>query len=145
MAGTAFDARGGGIARHLGQGVAGLHRRSLPPRRLACPLFALAGSDGFRRPFELATVRLRNMIEVLGHCRTDVPRDDFLTQRGGTDLQDAVDNLLDSFPDQGSPGVFVRMARALGFLDPWWPEPEAPLIPGTPRTACRRPDGETRD
>jgi hypothetical protein len=29
--------------------------------------FARAGGRGFQRPFELATVRLRNMSEVLGH------------------------------------------------------------------------------
>ena len=37
----------------------------LPPIRGS--LFARAGGTGFQRPFELATIRLRNMGEVLGH------------------------------------------------------------------------------
>ncbi|MFN9622382.1 MAG: AhpC/TSA family protein [Cyanobacteriota bacterium] len=95
------------------------------PQRLASPLFALAGGEGFQRPFELATVRLRNMIEVLGHWRTYVPRDDFLTQRGGTYLLEADDSLLYSFEDRGLLGFSATMARPLAFLDPWLPESEA--------------------
>lgn len=88
------------------------------PQRLQAPLFALAGGEGFQRPFELATVRLRNMIEVLGHWRTYVPRDDFLTQRGGTFLLDADDSLLYSHRDAGILGFSATMARPLSFLDP---------------------------
>ncbi|MEA5442845.1 peroxiredoxin-like family protein [Cyanobium gracile] len=70
-------------------------------------------------PFELATVRLRNMAEVLGHWRTYVPRDDFLTQRGGTFLLDADDTLLYSHRDPGVLGFSATMARPLSFLDPF--------------------------
>ncbi|MFN9645701.1 MAG: peroxiredoxin-like family protein [Cyanobacteriota bacterium] len=94
------------------------------PQRLASPLFSLAGGDGFQRPFELATVRLRNMIEVLGHWRTYVPRDDFLTQRGGTYLLEADDSLLYTHVDRGLLGFSATMARPLAFLDPWLPDPE---------------------
>jgi hypothetical protein len=86
--------------------------------RLDSPLFALAGR-GFQRPFELATVRLRNMIEVLGHWRTYVPQDDFLTQRGGTYLLERDDSLLHSFADRGLLGFSATMARPLSFLDPY--------------------------
>jgi hypothetical protein len=89
------------------------------PQRLASPLFALAGGEGFQRPFELATVRLRNMVEVLGHWRTYVPRDDFLTQRGGTYLLERDDSLLYSFQDRGLLGFSATMARPLSFLDPY--------------------------
>jgi hypothetical protein len=89
------------------------------PERLDSPLFALAGGRGFQRPFELATVRLRNMVEVLGHWRTYVPRDDFLTQRGGTWLLESDDSLLYSFRDRGLLGFSATMARPLSFLDPW--------------------------
>ncbi len=92
------------------------------PQRLDSPLFALAGGEGFQRPFELATVRLRNMVEVLGHWRTYVPRDDFLTQRGGTWLLDRDDSLLYSFQDRGLLGFSATMARPLSFLDPWLQE-----------------------
>jgi hypothetical protein len=93
------------------------------PQLLDSPLFALAGGEGFQRPFELATVRLRNMVEVLGHWRTYVPRDDFLTQRGGTWLLDRDDSLLYSFQDRGLLGFSATMARPLSFLDPWLQEP----------------------
>ncbi len=89
------------------------------PQRLQAPLFALAGGDGFQRPFELATVRLRNMIEVLGHWRTYVPRDTHLTQRGGTFLLDADDAILYSHRDSGILGFSATMARPLSFLDPY--------------------------
>jgi hypothetical protein len=72
-----------------------------------------------QRPFELATVRLRNMSEVLGHWRTYVPRDDFLTQRGGTFLLEADDTLLYSHRDRGILGFSATMARPLSFLDPF--------------------------
>ncbi|MBW4531042.1 MAG: AhpC/TSA family protein [Aphanothece saxicola GSE-SYN-MK-01-06B] len=81
--------------------------------------FARAGGSGFQRPFELATVRLRNMAEVLGHWRTYVPRDDFLTQRGGTYLLEADDSLLYSHSDRGILGFSATMARPLSFLDPY--------------------------
>ncbi len=89
----------------------------LPP--IQGSFFAKAGGTGFQRPFELATVRLRNMSEVLGHWRTYVPRDDFLTQRGGTFLLEADDTLLYSYRDRGILGFSETMARPLGFLDPF--------------------------
>jgi len=89
----------------------------LPP--IQGSFFARAGGTGFQRPFELATVRLRNMGEVLGHWRTYVPRDDFLTQRGGTFLLDADDTLLYSHRDRGILGFSQTMARPLSFLDPF--------------------------
>lgn len=45
--------------------------------------FRWAEGVGFQRPVELATLRLRNMAEVLAHRRTDVPRDDVINQRVG--------------------------------------------------------------
>jgi hypothetical protein len=74
---------------------------------------------GFQRPFELATIRLRNMAEVLGHWRTYVPRDVFLTQRGGTFLLDANDTLLYAHRDRGILGFSETMAQPLSFLDPF--------------------------
>jgi hypothetical protein len=89
----------------------------LPP--LQGSFFARAGGSGFQRPFELATIRLRNMAEVLGHWRTYVPRDDYLTQRGGTFLLDADDSLLYVYRDRGILGFSETMARPLSFLDPF--------------------------
>jgi hypothetical protein len=90
---------------------------SLPP--LKGSFFARAGGSGFQRPFELATVRLANMAEVLGHWRTYVPCDDFLTQRGGTFLLEVDDSLLYSYRDRGILGFSATMARPLSFLDPY--------------------------
>ena len=67
----------------------------------------------------LATVRLRNMVEVLSHWRTYVPRDDHLTQRGATYLLERDDSLLYGFQDRGLLGFSATMARPLSFLDPY--------------------------
>ena len=82
-------------------------------------LFRRAGGGGFQRPFELATVRLRNMNEVLRHWGTYVPDDRFITQRGGTFLLDDDDSLLYVYRDRGILGFSESMARPLAFLDPW--------------------------
>jgi hypothetical protein len=91
--------------------------RGAPPR-LATPLFDLAGK-GFQRPFELATVRLANMREVLGAWRTYVPDDRWIAQRGGTFLLDADDTLLYEHRDPGILGFSETMAEPLRFLEPW--------------------------
>jgi hypothetical protein len=94
-----------------------IEAKPLPPIRGS--FFARAGGTGFQRPFELATLRLRNMGEVLSEWRTYVPRDDFLTQRGGTFLLDADDTLLYVHRDRGILGFSATMARPLAFLDPY--------------------------
>jgi hypothetical protein len=94
-----------------------IEAKPLPPIRGS--FFARVGGTGFQRPFELATLRLRNMGEVLSHWRTYVPRDDFLTQRGGTFLLDADDTLLVEHRDRGILGFSATMARPLAFLDPY--------------------------
>ena len=96
------------------------------PQRIDSPLFKLAGGEGFQRPFELATVRLRNMQEVLSHWRTYVPQDDFITQRGGTFLIDADDSLLYSHRDEGILGFSATMNQPLSFLEPYLQPPAAP-------------------
>ena len=94
------------------------------PQRLNTPLFRLAGGEGFQRPFELASVRLQNMVEVLGRWRTYVPCDDFITQRGGTFILDADDSLLYVHRDQGILGFSTTMAKPLDFLKPFLDLPE---------------------
>ena len=89
----------------------------LPP--IQGSFFSLAGGKGFQRPFELATLRLRNMAEVLAHWRTYVPSDTHLTHRGGTFLLDEGDALLYSYKDRGILGFSATMARPLSFLDPY--------------------------
>ena len=108
-----------GSAGTLAEVLRGYSGDRSAPQRLESPLFRLAGGEGFQRPFELATVRLRNMIEVLGHWRTYVPRDDFIAQRGGTFLLEKDDHLLYSHRDAGILGFSATMARPLSFLDPY--------------------------
>jgi hypothetical protein len=88
------------------------------PQRLAGAPFSALG-EGYQRPFELATVRLRNMQEVLARWRTYVPSDRWITQRGGTFLLDADDSLLYSHRDPGILGFSATMAEPLRFLEPW--------------------------
>ena len=89
----------------------------LPP--IPAALFRRAGGEGFQRPFELATLRLRNMNEVLSHWSTYVPDDRFITQRGGTFLLDRDNSLLYVYRDRGILGFSETMQRPLAFLDPW--------------------------
>ncbi|MGC6483864.1 MAG: peroxiredoxin-like family protein [Synechococcus sp.] len=89
------------------------------PQRFNNPLFRFAGGEGFQRPFELASVRLQNMVEVLGRWRTYVPCDDFITQRGGTFVVEADDSLLYVHRDRGILGFSATMARPLEFLKPF--------------------------
>ena len=89
------------------------------PQRFDSGLFRLAGGEGFQRPFELATVRLNNMVEVLGRWKQYVPDDRFITQRGGTFLLEADDSLLYGHRDKGILGFSETMNRPLLFLDPY--------------------------
>ncbi|MDX2098915.1 MAG: peroxiredoxin-like family protein [Leptolyngbyaceae cyanobacterium bins.59] len=79
--------------------------------------FNLAGGNGFQRPFELATLRLRNMVEVLSHWKTYVPNAAYITQRGGTFLFDAQGQLLYEHRDRGILGFAANMSNPLSFLN----------------------------
>jgi hypothetical protein len=76
-------------------------------------VFALAGGKNFQRPFELATLRLRNMIEVLGHWSTYVSDARYITQRGGTFLFDQHQQLIFEHRDPGILGFSPTMANPL--------------------------------
>ncbi|MBD1871625.1 AhpC/TSA family protein [Cyanobacteria bacterium FACHB-471] len=78
--------------------------------------FKLAGGTGFQRPFELATLRLRNMAEVLGNWKTYVPNTAYMTQRGGTFLFDRDGSLLYEHRDRGILGFAANMSDPLSFL-----------------------------
>ncbi len=88
----------------------------LPP--LKGSFFNLAGGKGFQRPFELATLRLRNMTEVLSNWKIYVPNAAYLTQRGATFLFDKKGNLLYEHRDQGVLGFAENMSNPLSFLSP---------------------------
>ncbi|MDJ0599685.1 MAG: peroxiredoxin-like family protein [Crocosphaera sp.] len=86
----------------------------LPP--LKGSFFNLAGGKGYQRPFELATLRLRNMTEVLTNWKIYVPNAAYLTQRGATFLFDQEGNLLYEHRDQGILGFAENMSNPLSFL-----------------------------
>ncbi|WOD41009.1 peroxiredoxin-like family protein [Nodosilinea sp. E11] len=86
----------------------------LPP--LTGKAFNLVGGSGFQRPIELATLRLRNMTEVLSHWSTYVSNAAYLTQRGGTFLFDGDGDLLYEHRDRGILGFAATMANPLAFL-----------------------------
>jgi hypothetical protein len=87
----------------------------LPP--LTGKAFDIVGGKGFQRPIELATLRLRNMTEVLSNWSTYVPNAAYLTQRGGTFLFDADGALLYEYRDRGILGFAETMANPLAWLD----------------------------
>ncbi len=91
-----------------------IHAKPLPP--LKGSFFKMAGGGGFQRPFELATLRLRNMTEVLSNWSTYVPDSVYLTQRGGTFLFDGEGNLLYQYRDRNILGFAENMTNPLSFL-----------------------------
>lgn len=80
-------------------------------------VFKRAGGKGFQRPFELATLRLRNMSEVLSNWKTYVPDAAYLTQRGATFLFDAEGELVYEWRDRNILGFAKNMSNPLSFLD----------------------------
>ena len=90
--------------------------RATPLPAIKGSLFRFAGGKGFQRPFELATLRLRNMAEVLGNWSTYVPDASFLTQRGATFLFDRNGQLLFQHRDRNLLGFSPHMHRPLAFL-----------------------------
>lgn len=79
-------------------------------------MFKLAGGGGFQRPFELATLRLRNMTEVLSNWHTYVPDATYLTQRGGTFLFNESGELIYEHRDRNILGFAANMSDPLSFL-----------------------------
>ncbi len=90
--------------------------KDIPLPNLKGSMFKVAGGEGFQRPFELATLRLRNMTEVLSNWNTYVPDATYLTQRGGTFLFDA-GKLLYEHRDRNILGFAANMSNPLSFLD----------------------------
>ncbi len=92
-----------------------IRARPLPPLRGSW--FDWAGGKGCQRPFELATLRLRNMGEVLSRWSIYVPDAAHLPQRGGTFLFDEQGQLLYHHRDPGILGFAEDPHRPLSFLE----------------------------
>ncbi|MEL6927823.1 MAG: peroxiredoxin-like family protein [Cyanobacteria bacterium J06600_6] len=87
-----------------------------PLPNLKGSMFKLAGGSGFQRPFELATLRLRNMTEVLSNWNTYVPDATYLTQRGATFLFAPDGELLYEHRDRNILGFAQDMSNPLSFI-----------------------------
>ena len=85
--------------------------------RLKGEFFSRAGGKGFQRPFELATLRLRNMTEVLSNWITYVPDAAYLTQRGCSFLFNSAGELLYEHRDRNILGFAEDMSNPLSFLE----------------------------
>lgn len=91
-----------------------IHAKLLPP--IKGSFFKLAGGKDFQRPFELATLRLRNMTEVLSNWNTYVPDSAYLPQRGATFLFDKEGNLLYQHRDRNILGFSPDMSNPLSLV-----------------------------
>ena len=90
--------------------------KAAPLPALKGEVFKRAGGKGFQRPFELATLRLRNMGEVLSNWKTYVPDAAYLTQRGATFVIEG-DQIVYEWRDRNILGFAENMSRPLSFID----------------------------
>ncbi len=82
-------------------------------------IFNYAGGSGYQRPLEMATFRLKNMIEVLSNWGKYIPNADYLTYRGGTFLLNENDDLLYCYLPLSILGYSETMSKPLNFLEKW--------------------------
>ncbi|MEO0648012.1 MAG: peroxiredoxin-like family protein, partial [Cyanobacteria bacterium J06650_10] len=99
--------------------------RATPLPALKGEVFKAAGGKGFQRPFELATLRLRNMSEVLSHWKTYVTDAAYLTQRGATFLLDSDGEIVYEWRDPGILGFAENMSNPLSFISNYVPAYQA--------------------
>ena len=83
---------------------------------------------GYQRPIELATVRLKNMVEVLSNWESYVSNPVAIAQRGATFVFDADGDALYEYRHRGVLTYSETMPRPLSFLAPFIGE-EAALNP----------------
>lgn len=74
---------------------------------------------GYQRPVELATVRLKNMVEVLTKWDDYVSNPTVIDQRGGTFLFSETGELLYEYRHRGVLTYSETMPRPLSFLSPY--------------------------
>ena len=74
---------------------------------------------GYQRPVELATVRLRNMVEVLSRWDTYVTNRETVALRGATYLFDETGEVLYAYRHRGVLTYSETMPRPLSFLAPY--------------------------
>ncbi len=80
-------------------------------------LFRLIAFHKGLRPFELASLRLSNLIEVLSNWNIYMFDDSFLTQRGGTFLLDSNNTILYSHKSKGLLNYSYNMSNPNGYIE----------------------------
>ena len=80
-------------------------------------MFNVFSEKNVLRPFELATRRLINMIEIVSNWNIYVPDGSFLTQRGATILISEDDEVLYKYIPESLLGYSSSMNQPLSFLD----------------------------
>tara|TARA_Y100001968_G_C19208192_1_gene643412 strand:- start:17 stop:742 length:726 start_codon:yes stop_codon:yes gene_type:complete len=80
-------------------------------------MFDVFSKKDVLRPFELATRRLINMIEILSNWSIYVPNPEFLTQRGATILINENDQVLYEFIAESLLGYSNNMNSPLSFIE----------------------------
>ena len=80
-------------------------------------VFQYAGDQNTLRPFELASLRLLNMIEVISNWNIYMHKQDYLTQRGATLLINEKDHLIYSYFPKGLLQYSSTMSQPLDFID----------------------------
>ena len=79
-------------------------------------LFKISFGNGYLRPFELATFRLCNMIEIINNWNDYILDTKYLPQRGATFLLDSENNTLYEYFPKDILSYSNRMGSPLGFL-----------------------------
>ncbi len=87
--------------------------------KFSCRNFSRICGKGYQRPFELATRRLINMVEILGNWNTYTPTIKYLTQRGATIILSGQNEILYYYKSNSLLSYSSNMAKPLEFLKPW--------------------------
>ena len=79
-------------------------------------LFKYSCGDGYLRPFELATFRLKNMIEILQSWNDYIIDTKYLPQRGASFLLNNQDQIIYEYFSKDVLGYSPKMSNPLSFL-----------------------------
>ena len=79
-------------------------------------LFKDTFGDGYLRPFELATYRLNNMLEILQNWNDYILENKYLPQRGASFLLDDKDKIIYKYFSNDVLGYSSNMEDPLNFL-----------------------------
>ncbi len=78
--------------------------------------FKFAFGDGYLRPFELATFRLKNMIEIIQNWEDYIFNDKFLPQRGASFILNNQNQVIYKYFSHDVLGYSSNMNNPLGFI-----------------------------